>query len=217
MKKLFIITILLSGYFTSLAQSPNGNEWFRQKKTQLKYLLQQIAALKVYLGYLKDGYDITKKGLNIIGDIKDGNFNSHSEYFGSLKLVNNSIKNSSKVASIIAYQNLIIRDFQKLLQDTKHSGFITGEEKKYINEVYDNLLIKCEEALGDLETVITAKQLEMKDDERLMKIALIYEDMKDKYAFTRSFSNSTSMLIMQRSHESTEIENSGKIISNEQL
>lgn len=215
MKKLFIITILLSGYFISQAQSPNWNEWFRQKKTQRKYLIQQIAALKVYLGYLKEGYDIAKKGLNIIGDIKDGNFNSHSEYFGSLKLVNNSVKNSSKVAPIVAYQNLIIKDFQKLLQDTNHSDFLTGEEKKYMNEVYENLLVKCEEALGDLETVITAKQLEMKDDERLMKIDHIYEDMKDKYVFTRSFSNSTTLLIRQRSRDSFEIENSGKIIPND--
>src|SRR5688572_28443269 len=167
MKKSFIIIILLSGQVTSLAQSPNWNEWFRQKKTQRKYLIQQIAALKVYLGYLKEGYDIAKKGLNIIGDIKDGNFNSHSEDFRSLKLVNNSVKNSSKVARIVAYQNLIIKDFQKLLQDTNHSDFLTGEEQTYMNDVYENLLVKCEEALGDLETVITLKLLEMKDDERL--------------------------------------------------
>ena len=44
-------------------------EWFRQKATQKKYLLQQIAALHVYSGYLSKGYSIAKDGLNTIKSI----------------------------------------------------------------------------------------------------------------------------------------------------
>ena len=39
-------------------------EWVSQKVTQKKYLLQQIAALQVYSGYLSKGYSIAKDGLN---------------------------------------------------------------------------------------------------------------------------------------------------------
>lgn len=46
-----------------LAEAQTFDEWFRQKKTQKKYLVQQIAALKVYLGYLKEGYEIAQKGM----------------------------------------------------------------------------------------------------------------------------------------------------------
>ena len=50
-----IACIILS---TNIGHSQKWDEWFKQKKTQKKYLIQQIAALKVYLGYLKEGYDI---------------------------------------------------------------------------------------------------------------------------------------------------------------
>ena len=36
-------------------------EWFRQSATQKKYLLQQIAALQVYIGYVQKGYSIAKE------------------------------------------------------------------------------------------------------------------------------------------------------------
>jgi hypothetical protein len=179
-------------------------EWFRQKSTQRKYLIQQIAALKVYLEYLKDGYDIAKKGLNIVGDIKDQNFKDHSTYFESLKLVNTSVKNSAKASLIVAYQNQILNEFRKLRQNSGNQ--FTPDQIRYIEDVYDNLMNECESSLTVLTQVISDRTLEMKDDERLAAIDAVYEDMKDKYAFTKSFMNSTSMLIMQRAKEQFEIE-----------
>ena len=61
-----------------------SSEWFRQKATQKKYLLQQIAALQVYSGYLSKGYSIAKNGLNTIKNIKNGDLLQHSNYFTSL-------------------------------------------------------------------------------------------------------------------------------------
>jgi hypothetical protein len=207
-----ILLMMLMSVITSLAEAQTFNELFRQKATQRKYLIQQIAALKVYLDYLKKGYDIAKKGLDIVGDIKDGNFKSHGEYFGSFKLVSISVKSSSMIASTIAYQNLIITDFRSLLYDIEHTQYLTNEEKKYVSAVYSNMLVLCESELAALTTIISDGQLEMKDDERLGQIEAIYHSMKDKYVFTRSFSNSTKMLIMQRSKEQLEIETSSNIL-----
>ena len=188
-------------------------EWFRQKSTQRKYLIQQIAALKVYLGYLKEGYDTAKKGLNFVGDIKDRNFKDHSTYFESLKLVNTSLKNSAKVSLIVAYQNQIVNEFRKLRQNPDNK--LTLDEIKYIEDVYDNLMNECELSLAVLTQVISDRTLEMKDDERLAAIDAVYEDMKDKYAFTKSFMNSTSLLILQRAKEQFEIEASNKLNLNQ--
>ncbi|MBK8310917.1 MAG: hypothetical protein IPL04_08535 [Chitinophagaceae bacterium] len=49
------IFVMLGIYFLSFT-SVNGQtlaEWTQQKKTQKKYLLQQIVALQVYIGYAK--------------------------------------------------------------------------------------------------------------------------------------------------------------------
>ena len=58
MKKLLILSTMVLCADNLSAQTVA--EWFRQKATQRKYLLQQIAALHVYSGYLSKGYSIAK-------------------------------------------------------------------------------------------------------------------------------------------------------------
>ena len=70
---------------SSIAHTQTWDEWFRQKETQKKYLLEQIAALNVYLGYVKEGYSIARDGLRIINDIKQGDFKLHDDKFQSLQ------------------------------------------------------------------------------------------------------------------------------------
>src|SRR5688572_5776828 len=99
-----VMTIVMLLLMAQSAKSQTWNEWFRQKKTQKQYLVQQIAALKVYLKYLKEGYTVVKKGMQIVGDIKEGNFNSHKDYFNSLREVNVLVSGSGKVSSTLYYE-----------------------------------------------------------------------------------------------------------------
>jgi hypothetical protein len=209
--KRIVIIILMMWCASSVAEAQTLNEWFKQKKTQKEYLIKQIAALKVYLKYLKEGYDISKKGLKIVGDIKDGNFNDHSTYFQSLKLVNPSVKMSSKVSLIISYQEKIINDFRKLNGECARNRNLSNEEVQYVNSVYKNILVRCEDSISELNSIITDNASQMKDEERIGRIEGIYYDMKDRYAFTRSFCNSTRMLMMERDREQSEVDISRKL------
>ena len=204
MKTLTMIVIA-----TMLSVSVNAqtwNEWFRQKKTQKQYLIQQVVALKVYLKYLKAGYDIAQKGLNLVGDIKDGNFNDHSTYLGSLRLVNPTVGSNSKIALIVAYQETIMEEFRQLNAECRNSENLRPEEIKYVSSVYSNLLAECEKSIAALNTIITSEASQMSDDERISRIEGIYSEMKDRYAFAKSFCNSTRMLVKQRAIEQSEIE-----------
>ncbi|ULT42931.1 conjugal transfer protein TraI [Niabella defluvii] len=71
MKKILLFLLLVVSAGSNL-QAQTFAEWFQQKKTQKKYLLQQIAALQVYIGYAKKGYNIAKDGLNTIGGFTRG-------------------------------------------------------------------------------------------------------------------------------------------------
>jgi len=204
MKKLLVITFGLC-LCMSCANAQTWNEWFRQKKTQKKYLIQQIAALKVYLKYLKEGYDVAKKGLGMIGDIKDGNFNDHSTYFASLSLVNPSIKQSGKIALIAQMQQQIMSEFNKLDDDCRENEYLTREELQYVRDVYSSMLAKCENSISELNTIVSDHSSQLKDDERIERIDLIYEDMSDKRDFARSFTNSTRMIMVQRLREKSEV------------
>lgn len=180
-------------------------EWFRQKATQKKYLLQQIAALQVYSGYLSKGYSIAKNGLNTIKSIKNGDLLQHTNYFTSLVTVNPKIKRYAKVADIIALQITIAKLSGNAIKSFRNNHHFTPTEIDYLQSVYSKLLSDCAKNLDELLTLITNGNLQMKDDERITAIDKIYLDMQDKQQFIRAFSNNTACLSILRSNEENDI------------
>lgn len=177
------------------------DEWVRQKETQKKYLLEQIAALKTYIGYAEEGYSIAKKGLNTIKDIKNGDFNLHDDFFKSLSAVNPEIKKYSKVAAIISMQISIT----KLVRNSRFKQ-LTPVELNYLRQVFNNVLDDCEKNFDELFGLVTDGEQQMKDDERIKRIDKLYADMQDKQTFVRSFSNSAKRLSLNRRHDQYDIE-----------
>jgi hypothetical protein len=196
MKKIMLI-LYTSFAATGFLEAQTFDEWFQQKKTQVKYLVNQIAAYQVFAKYLEKGYEIAQKGLTTIHEIKKGEFNLHSDYFSSLKTVNPAIAKYSKVAEIVSYQLAIIKDFRKIRQ----LGNMSAMELNYLAQVYDNMASDCIQSLNGLIDLITDKTFEMKDDERIKRIDRIWLDMKDKYAFTRVFTSEAQLLGSQRNGE----------------
>src|SRR5690606_21448532 len=179
---------------STAAPAQTWNEWFKQKKTQRRYLAKQIALLEVYLGHLKKGYDIADKGLTTIQNIKNGDFNLHRDFFGSLKSVNPHISNSAKVADIIAFQVSLVREIRKVNNFCKNNEYFTAEEIRYVARVYYNLLFLCDASVSELLAIINPDNAEsdsyrMTDDERLDRSDRIYHDMLDKHAFVKSFND----------------------------
>jgi len=195
MKNFLIILFVLP---VSFCQGQTYDEWFRQKKTQEKYLLEQIAALQTYIGYAGKGYLIVTGGLNTIKDIKHGDFNLHNTFLNSLSTVNPAIKKYSKVASIIAMQISIAKQITNTIKSCKKSNMLMSSELKYLSVVFDNLLGECAKNLDELFALITNTETQMKDNERIQRIDKLYEDMKDKQMFTTSFSHSAKSLSIQR-------------------
>ncbi len=79
MIKVALVAVLL--LTNTFANGQTFGEWFRQKKTQIKYLLERIAQLQVQIELLKKGYKIVDNGLRTIHQIKDGEFNLHKDFF----------------------------------------------------------------------------------------------------------------------------------------
>lgn len=203
MKKLILIASWLCIAESISAQT--FDEWFRQKATQKKYLLQQIAALQVYIGYVSKGYSIAKKGLNIIQDIKKGDINLHNNYFTSLVTVNPKIKRYAKVADIISLEITITKEAAKTIRDCRKTGQLTSTELDYLQKVFNTLLNDCAKCLDVLFNIITNGKTSMKDDERIAAIDKLYGDMSDKQIFSRAFSNTSKGLCIQRENDQKDI------------
>nr|WP_294895092.1 hypothetical protein [uncultured Pedobacter sp.] len=179
------------------AQSQTWNEIFRQKKTQKRYLLEQIAAFKMYAAYLKKGYDITSSGLNTIKDFTNGEFNLHQTFITSLKAVNPVIRKHHQVAEIIIMQLSI----NKALNAITGSDDLSGSNSQYLQSVSNHVKDECEKDLEDLLLVISSGKMEMKDEERIRKLDSIYASMQDKSVFAQSFCNAVGLLIHQKEQE----------------
>lgn len=207
------MTLLACCFFvTGSLCAQTWQEWFHQKKTQKLYLIQQIAALKVYLGYAKRGYNIAGKGINAIRDIKKGDFDIHRNFLEALKLVNPKFGKYAKVTSIINYHARIIQLCAQFMSKIRTTEQFSPTETDYCKRVFDNLLNECIKNMEHLLMITSSGNLEMKDDERLRRINSIHADMQDKYAFCSAFGNELVLLNAQRLTEKIEI-NHSKIIN----
>ena len=204
MKKIIFILTIISFSHNCYAQT--WDEWFNQKKTQIQYLLDQIAANKVYIEYAEKGYKIAQGGLTAIGDIKHGEFNLHLDFFNSLKSINPAIKNYARVADIIARAVQIKKIYTNSYQSIKKSGQFTTNEINYFYSVFTKLLDETTAGINELLNCITANTYGMKDDERMKRIDDLYTDMESKYGFAKSFSNEAQLLSLQRINEKSEAE-----------
>ena len=209
MRRLVLFILVLISVKVCNAQT--FEEWFKQRKTQKKYLIEQIAALQMYVGYVQKGYSIAKKGLTTIGTIKMGDFNLHSDFFSSFKNVNPSIRNYAKVADIIAYQTKIIQTYKAAYKQAQSISLFSSGEIDYIYKVFTNLITYSTADIDELIKVITANQLKMKDDERLKRIDAIHTSIQDKYSFAESFAEDARVLAINRTKEKNNIEASRRL------
>lgn len=182
-------------------QAQTWAEFFKQKKTQKRYLLEQIAALKVYAGYLKKGYRIVDGGLATVRDITNGEFRLHDAFISSLKQVSPAIRKDARIAEIMALQLEILRAFGRI----KGTEFLAAGDMAYIRLVQAELTADCFADLEELLLVVTSGRLEMADDERLERLGKLHERMLDKSAFTQDFCGNAAQLIRQRKAAQQEV------------
>jgi hypothetical protein len=195
-KKGFVIILGLM-LVSNLSFGQTWEEFFKQRNTQLKYSIQQIAALKAYAIVAKKGYDIVSSGLNTVRDITNGEFKLHTVFIDALKTVSPIIRKDVRIAETIALHLEIKTAFTQ----TKVDGRLSSSNQEYIAEVRAKVFDECNKDLDELLQVITSGSLEMSDDERLKRLDIIYQSAKDKAQFVESFTTQVSLLNRQRELE----------------
>lgn len=180
--RLFIVSISLMA-IAGQTHAQTWSEWFSQKKTQKRYLIEQVAALKLYAGYLRKGYEIGSSGLTFIKGAAKGEFDLHSTFFSSLKIVSPAVRQDVRIAEIIAMQILIGKSFASL---GRMDG-LASESVDYLQLVGDRVLSECLNDLEELQLVITSGKIEMGDQERIIRVDRIYRSMQSKKIFALQF------------------------------
>lgn len=204
-RKIFFVILLLTGIGLS-GHTQTWDEWFKQKKTQRKYMLQQIAKLQLYLSYVKKGYDIVHSGMELISDIKSGDFTLHSVFFDHLKQVSHTVKRCEKITDIIRMYTGMCNTYKTNFKRLKESGKLSAGEIDYLYQVFTNLLERASDDIELLTGILTDYQFEMSDKERLKRIDTLYDSMTSNYISLSSFMNKTTVLLLQRQKELKDLE-----------
>ncbi|MFN0256756.1 hypothetical protein [Pedobacter ureilyticus] len=178
---LYGLLLLVFGVHPLMAQT--WSEWFRQKKTQQRYLIEQIAALRGYAEMVQNGYRLASSGLGVVSDLAKGEFSLHHAFISGLKQVNPGIRNSEKVAEVVEMQLAISSGFRDLDRD----GRLGFSDRQYVEQVRENLWQWCLDDLEELLLVITAGRLEMDDRQRLERLDKVYFSMREHLAFAQRF------------------------------
>jgi hypothetical protein len=199
-----LVSVILCFCLPFLLRGQTTEEWLEQKKTQKKYLFQQIAALHEYSGYVQKGFEIAEKGLTTISKIKHGDFSVHNTFFSSLKSINPSIAKYSRVAEVVALQFEIMTQYRKAKQ-LLNDKLLNADKISYIQLVFTKLIYECAADVKELTLVIAGDKLQMKDDERIKRIDKLYDDMNDKCAFVQGFLTQIRQLAYSREKDSTDI------------
>jgi hypothetical protein len=198
----FSLFTAISSGMTATVRAQTFAEWFSQKKTQKKYLLQQIAALQVYSGYLKQGYQFATKGLSSISGSLNAENGLHSTYYSRLKNVDPAVKNNDMVKDILTWQQDILT---RSLSIDKISG-LTGDEKNYLVSVMTAVLKDCDQQLTTLQNVVDNGKMEMSDSERIALLGKIHNAMMDNYRFASGFAAQAKRYALQKQQEQNQAE-----------
>lgn len=203
--KVKLIMILWLGCSCLKANGQIFKEWFRQKQTQREYLMQQIAALKVYGEYLNKGYGIVRDGTDLISEFTDGEFSLHRDYFHSLDSVNPELLKNGKVQSAIKMHEAMQQQRSSVWSNISPSEFFNATEKRDIRKHLNGMEQDCDRELEELLLLLTDGKLELTDDERLKRIDRIYKTTQGQYTLHGKVTAALTTIRQSREQEAENI------------
>lgn len=171
------------GLSTTSVQAQTAAEFLRQKKTQEKYLLKQLAYLQLYGSEIRKGYELARDGWNTISGFTTGEFKLHEAFFDALAVVSPVVRKDYRVLEIAKLQISIRSSFGSL----PGTPALTQATKNYIAEVRKKVIAECDEDLEELLDIVLSGEVEMNNEERLARLKAVHEAMLDKADFTEHF------------------------------
>lgn len=170
--------LVLTQLVSSGLSAQTFDEWFEQKKTQIRYLKLQIAALAAFIGVSEEGNGIAREGTAEIEGTEDADLTMHSDYFAALVTVKPSIGGSAVVNDILDRQSLIL----------SLSGLVRQEAAglpqwaSLVDAFCEGLLADCSRDMDLLKALTTNGGVQMTDDARMQAIDQVDGRTKARYA-----------------------------------
>jgi hypothetical protein len=123
-----MLSVLMGVFIALNVQAQTLDEWFKQKETAIKYLAEQVAALRLYGSTVKKGYDLVNGRLKDIGRLKESDFQLHQEHLASLFIAKPGVQNSEVIRRIIALQAAMVGVYRECKGKVSRAETFSKEE-----------------------------------------------------------------------------------------
>lgn len=168
---------------------------------QLLLNIEKLTQFKAILSDMKTGYQIYQQGYGMVSDLSKGNYNLHNVYLTGLMAVSPAVRNNPRVKQIVDQQGDLLMEYRRYAVLLRQSGTFNGNELRYINKVFDQLVGQSHADVEDLANVMTAGKLRMSDDDRLRAIDRIFTNSTEQLHFLRWFNRKAVLLSLGRAKD----------------
>ncbi|UCS94346.1 hypothetical protein KZP23_04770 [Echinicola marina] len=158
----------------------NWKEWFKQKKTQKEYLIQQVIALQSYMEVAKEGYQIVKTGWQTVEDITDGEFSLHRDFFARLDGISPVVSRYHGLSQVLEYQQYILYEVERGRTLFRGISLKPGQ-RQALETYYREVLRQSLKILTQTENTVKPFFYRMEDAERLRIINQMHKDIRRLY------------------------------------
>jgi len=176
-----------------------------QEIEQLVLNIEKLLQFRQMLADVKAGYTVLSQAYELVKHTAEGNFTLHQAFLDGLLQVNPAVKRYERVADIVRMQAQLVNAYRSGQHRFAASGLFSDGERKYLKNVYAQLLKSAAQYMADLTEVLTAGRLRISDDERLAAIDRIHANLQEELTFVRRFNQSTGVLLVQRTREAEDV------------
>lgn len=166
-----------------------------------KEMIQQIIALKTFLAYAKQGYKIVTSGLRTVNNIKNGDFNLHDLKFDQLRQISPAVRRYATLSGLVIMQTNLMLSGNKLLREIDQQDILNKNEQNFCRGSVTMIMSECKQYVDELIQLLTAYELELKDDERINRIAQLKERTILLERSVRSLREELQLLLRNRINE----------------
>ena len=168
-----IITALVTAILCTISFVSWGqtfSEWFRQKKTKIKYLKKQIAALEAFKAVAEAGYGQAEEGVDTAGGIEKWILEMDKDWQQALTRVKPSLRESEEIRMAFFMGNAMSSVVEISLEEYARCPWLGASEFVQVKFGFELVKDDTEMSLRELLLLITDGAMEMDDNERLERI-----------------------------------------------
>ncbi|QGA27922.1 hypothetical protein GFH32_17015 [Sphingobacteruim zhuxiongii] len=179
-------------------------EWIKQKRTQTKYLLEQIAASTVYKRYIKSGYELMNSGLASLAKWKQGEQFLHRHFY------------DAEVAGMLpAVPQALLEQFRRLQKERlthvnslqrliRQEHTLTRKEVEHIAAMSRRLMLQTREFQQRLLLLAKDGPRALNDQQRLQEIVSLLQEMASSNHLANRFYRDWKMMSTDRYRKQVE-------------